>query len=128
MAIDFSGTGNLGATPVLRHVQVGEETRPVCDLRIFFDRSVRQGDGSYEDQGGFWITTSVWGWRAEAAARLLSKGARVYASGQLRQESWQDEAGETRSRLHLVADYLTVDLLCVEHLKLRSREEAEASE
>ena len=128
MAIEFSGTGNLGVAPVLRHVQVGDETRPVTDLRIFFDRRVKQEDGSYEDQGGFWITASVWGWRAEAIAKLLPKGARVYASGRLRQETWQDDGGEQHSRPHLDADYLTVDLVCIEQLTLRSQRAAEEHE
>lgn len=128
MTIEFSGTGNLGVTPVLRHVQVGDETRPVTDLRIFFDRRVKQEDGSYEDQGGFWITTSVWGWRAEAIAKLLPKGARVYASGRLRQETWQDDGDEQHSRLQLDADYLTVDLVCIEQITLRSTREAEERE
>lgn len=128
MAIEFSGTGNLGVAPLLRHVQVGDETRPVVDLRIFFDRRVKQTDGSYEDQGGFWITTCVWGWRAEAIAKLLPKGARVYASGRLRQESWQEDGDEQHSRLQLDADYLTVDLVCIEQITLRSKRDVEESE
>ena len=58
---------------------------------------------------------------AEAAARLLPKGARVFARGRLREESWEDDHGEAHTQLRLDADFLTVDLLCVDELTLRTR-------
>ncbi len=85
MSTLFSGTGNLGNIPGLQYVDVNGDKRPVADMRIFFDRRIRQDDGSYADGGGFWVTTSLWGWRAEAAAKLLPKGARIFASGRLRE-------------------------------------------
>lgn len=77
MSTLFSGTGNLGNIPDLKYVDVDGDKRPVADMRIFFDRRIKQNDGSYADGGGFWVTTSLWGWRAEAAAKLLPKGARI---------------------------------------------------
>lgn len=121
MSTWFSGTGNLGNTPELKYVEVNGEQRPVAELRIFFDRNVKQEDGTYADGGGFWVTASLWGWRAEAAAKLLPKGARVFARGRLREASWEDDQGEVHTRLRLDADYLTVDLLCVEALTLRAK-------
>ena len=65
MSNQFTGTGNIGQAPALRTVKVGSEDRSVADLRIFFDRSIPQDDGSFEDGGGFWLTVTVWGSRAE---------------------------------------------------------------
>ncbi|NOS73595.1 MAG: hypothetical protein HOP36_03420 [Methyloglobulus sp.] len=48
----------------------------MADLRVFFDRSIPLEDGTYEDGGGFWLTVSAWGHRAESAVKLLSKGMR----------------------------------------------------
>jgi len=121
MSTLFSGTGNLGNTPELKYVEVNEEQRPVADMRIFFDRRVKQEDGTYTDGGGFWVTASLWGWRAEAAAKLLPKGTRIFARGRLREKSWEDDQGESHTQLRLDADYLTVDLLCVEALTVRSK-------
>lgn len=121
MSTAFSGTGNLGATPSLRTVRVDGEARTVAELRIFFDRRVRQADGSYADQGGFWVSVSLWGWRATAAAKLLPKGARVFARGSLRVETWDDDQGERHSQWRLDAEYLTVDLVCVEQLRMRPK-------
>lgn len=120
----FSGTGNLGAEPALKQVEVDGEERSVADMRIYFDRQLKQDDGAFVEDGGFWLTTSLWGWRAEAAARLLPKGARVFARGRLREDSWEGDDGETRTQLRLDADYLTVDLLCIDELKLRTKRQA----
>jgi single-strand DNA-binding protein len=121
MSTLFSGTGNLGATPALKHVEVEGKPRAVAELRIFFDRRVKQTDGSFKDDGGFWVTASLWGWRAEAAAKLLPKGARVFALGRLREESWEDGEGQARRGLRLDADYLALDLLGLEGVKARSK-------
>lgn len=120
----FSGTGNLGTQPALKQVEVDGEERSVSEMRIYFDRRVRQDDDAYVEDGGFWLTVSVWGWRAEAAAKLLPKGARVFAQGRLREDAWEGDDGETRTQLRLDADYLTVDLLCVDELKVRSKRQA----
>jgi len=67
---------------------------------------------------------------AEAAAKLLPKGARIFARGQLVNETWTDNQGEPHAELRLDADYLTVDLLCVDTLTVRvkSDEPDEGSE
>lgn len=123
MSTSFSGTGNLGAAPALKYVEVNDEQRPVADMRIFFDRRVKREDGSYADGGGLWVTASIWGWRAEAAAKLLPKGARIFARGRLREETWEDDQEEQHTQLRLDAEYLTVDLLCVDSLTVRTRPE-----
>jgi single-strand DNA-binding protein len=108
-----------------RHSQLA-----MADMRIFFDRPVKQKDGRFGNGGGFWVTASIWGWRAEAAAKLLPKGARIFARGRLREETWDDDQNERHTQLRLDAEYLTVDLLCIDKLTLRTRsdaaEEAEA--
>lgn len=124
MTILFSGTGNLGSKPELKQVQVNGEQRSVTEMRIFFDRRVKQDDGSFADEGGLWITASVWGWRAEAAAKLLPMGAKVFVRGRLREESWEGDDGETHTVLRLDTDYLTVDLICVDELKVRDKRQA----
>jgi single-strand DNA-binding protein len=101
---------------------VDGEQRPVADLRVYFDRRVPKGGDEFEEAGGFWLTVSVWGARAETAARLIEKGARIYVEGALRQVSWQDrESGADRSELRLTAEAIAIDPLCVEALGYRKR-------
>jgi len=87
MANKFSGRGNLGADPEIRYT-AGEDSEPVCSLRVFFDRPKPDGNGGFDDKGGFWLDVSLWGTRGEAAARLLKKGARVSVSGELYEDAW----------------------------------------
>ncbi|MBL3601258.1 MAG: single-stranded DNA-binding protein [gamma proteobacterium endosymbiont of Lamellibrachia anaximandri] len=124
MSANFNGTGNLGNTPSLRHVRVEDEERPVCEFRVFFDRSKPDGEGGYEDIGGFWLTVNVWGKRAEAAARHLAKGTRVKVEGRLKQDSWEDkESGEPRVEIRLDADDVTLALSRIEQVRFMPKSE-----
>ncbi|HGY89646.1 MAG TPA: single-stranded DNA-binding protein [Planctomycetes bacterium] len=123
MSNKFLGRGNLAAAPTLKHVEVDGEKRAVASMRIFFDRSVPDGNGGFEDKGGFWLDVSLWGPRAETAARLLDKGARVAVSGSLVQRTWEDkDSGDPRSRIELIADQVDVDLVRVDTLTYRARQ------
>ncbi|NOU22256.1 MAG: single-stranded DNA-binding protein [Methyloglobulus sp.] len=121
MSNEFRGTGNIGQAPVLRTVKVNGENRSVTDLRIFFDRSIPLDDGTYEDGGGFWLTVSTWGHRADSAVKLMVKGMRVHVKGSLRQDSWKDDAGEEKSELRLTADHISIDPVCLDSVVLRKR-------
>ncbi|MBI5393757.1 MAG: single-stranded DNA-binding protein [Verrucomicrobia bacterium] len=46
----------------------------------------------------------VWGRQAETAAQYLSKGRPVLIEGRLRYESWQNDKGEKRSKIGIVAE------------------------
>jgi single-strand DNA-binding protein len=122
MAVLFLGRGNLGALPELKWVTVDGEQRAVCELRIFFDRRVPDGDGGFVDRGGFWRDVSYWGKRAEAMACLLVKGARVAVQGVEMEERWTDKAsGEERSKAVVAADFIDIDPISVETVVFKSR-------
>ena len=120
MSNRFQGIGNLGARPEIKHVDQNGETLAVVDLRIYFDRRVPvEDDDAFEDRGGFWITASVWGKRAERAAEVLDKGMRVYASGTLMSDTWNDaDTGEARTEMRLRLDYLALDLARVKAIDM----------
>lgn len=118
----FHGRGNLGDAPNLKYVTVNGEQRAVCELRVYFDRLVPDGQGGFTDRGGFWLDVSYWGERGENAARLLSKGMRVRVEGSLQQETRPDrDTGEDRSRLVVVADTVDIDLGRIESLVVKRR-------
>jgi single-strand DNA-binding protein len=122
MSNRFEGVGNVGTAPELRWVDVRGEQRPVLELRVYFDRRVPRGDGQFEDDGGFWLTVSQWGSRAEGLAKLLQKGARIQVQGTLRQEEWQDrESGANRSELRVTADAIFIDPVCLESVTYRPK-------
>ena len=121
MSNRFEGRGNLGNDPVLKYVDVAGEKRAVCELRIYFDRQVRDGD-EWKEQGGFWLDVAYWGRRAEQAGKLLAKGCRVSVLGTLVQETWVDKTtGEERHKLVLDADSVDLDLIRVDSVKFAEK-------
>ncbi len=122
MSNSFRGTGNLGHDPVLTS-PVGEEQRTVADLRIYFDRPVKDRDSDqFEDRGGFWLDVSAWDRLAEDVMRILKKGMRVKVEGSLKQSTWTDEqSGEERSRWVLYADEITLVLGRLETVTIRRK-------
>lgn len=125
----FSGDGNLGAAPVLKSVKVGSEQRSVLELRIAFDNYVvteqNEGEVKYEEQGSFWLSASLWGKRAERAAKVLVKGARVHVTGKLVQQDWTDkESGEERTALVLQADDVYLSTVRVDAVQFAEKKAA----
>lgn len=121
MANRFEGRGNLGNDPVLKYVDVANEKRAVCELRIYFDRQVQDGD-DYREQGSFWLNVAYWGKRAETASKLLAKGCRVLVTGTLVNEEWTDrDSGEERSRLMLNASSVDLDMIRITAVRFTDR-------
>jgi len=116
----FRGAGNLGDAPTLKRAMVAGEAQPVLELSIYFDRPVPVEDGVFEDRGGFWLAAEIWGKRAEQAAVLLAKGARVRVEGTLVQDSWNDkDTEEERWAFKLKLDWLALDPLRIEQVKFK---------
>jgi len=129
MSNRFQGVGNLGAKPELKQVDQNGESLSILDLRIYFDRRVpTEEEGEFEDRGGFWISASLWGKRADAAAKVLDKGMRVFAAGTLLTDSWTDpDTSETRVEMRLRLDYLALDLSRVESVRMSAKRTHEAA-
>ena len=108
--------GNLGQDPSYDTPEVGGETRQVCNLRIYAPNwRQEKATGEFIEQGGFWITGSVWGPQAEACHRVLKKGHRVRVVGRLREERWADrETGDELSALRMVIDEVSLPVGRVE--------------
>ncbi len=94
-------TGNLTRDPELRSTAGGMS---VLKLGVAVnDRRKNQSTGEWEDAPNF-VDVTVFGARAEALSRFLSKGAKVAIEGKLRWSQWENPAGEKRSKLEVVAD------------------------
>lgn len=116
MSNRFEGSGNLGKAPALRNISTADGDRKVCDLWVYFDRPRRQGDGSFEEDGGFFMAVSLWGSRAENAMKLFTKGMRVYVEGNMRLETWEDSSEGTKSEMRISATKVLIDPICLESL------------
>ncbi len=91
--------GNLGADPELRMTNSGQA---VLKMRLatsetYLDRN-RQRQERTE-----WHSVVVWGKRAEALGKFLTKGTRLFVEGGLRTSSYEDRDGNKRYRTEIVA-------------------------
>lgn len=128
MSNEFRGTGNLADAPVLKTVMVKGEERRVAEMRVFFDDYKPDGNGGFEQKGGFWLSASVWDQRGEQAAQLLRKGARVHVAGRLAEQEWTDKnSGEVRSAMALNADEVYLSMSRIEAVTFRQRREEAAA-
>jgi len=123
MSNRFQGVGNLGAKPTLKQVDQNGDSLAILECRIYFDRRVpADDDGEFEDRGGFWISASLFGPRAETAAKVLDKGMRVFVAGTLFSDSWVDSGtAEARVEMRLRLDYLALDLARLESVRMASK-------
>ena len=94
--------GNTTADAELRYTQAG---KPVANLTIastprHFDRQANE----WKDGEALFLRATIWGEFAEHVAGSITKGMRVIAQGRLRQRSYQDREGQTRTAIELEVD------------------------
>lgn len=91
--------GNLGADPELRMTSSGQAVlsmRLACSESYLDRNKVRQ-------ERTEWMTVVIWGRRAEALAKILSKGQRLYVDGSFRTSKYEDREGVTRYKTEVTA-------------------------
>ncbi|HEU5066082.1 MAG TPA: single-stranded DNA-binding protein [Gaiellaceae bacterium] len=85
--------GNLATDVELRHV--GED-RQVANFVLAVGRPGK-------DEADF-VRISTWNRQAELCAQYLAKGRKVGVDGRLRSSSWEDEDGNKRNAIEVVAN------------------------
>ena len=93
-------TGNLTRDPELRATGGGT---PVCGLRIATNTRRKDASGEWVDKPNYFDVT-VWGAQGENCARFLSKGRPVAIDGRLEWREWEDQNGNKRQAVDIVAD------------------------
>ena len=88
--------GNLTRDPELRFTPGGA---PVASFGLAWNRRDQNG----EDVTSFFDVT-CWRDLAENVAESITKGSRVIVYGRLDQRSWENQDGERRSKVEIVAD------------------------
>jgi len=91
--------GNLGADPELRFTQGGQA---VLNLRLATTESYMDRDRQRQERTD-WHSIVVWGKRAEALAKILSKGSKLFVEGSLRTRSWEGQDGQKRYKTEVNA-------------------------
>lgn len=95
-------SGNLTRDPELKSTSGGTS---VLTFGIAVNERRKNGQtGQWEDRPNF-FDCSMYGTRAEAVSRLLSKGMKASIEGRLQWRQWQDsQSGQNRSKVDVVVN------------------------
>ncbi len=93
--------GNLTRDPEIRESQSGTT---IARFTLAVNDRVPDGQGGWKEEASF-VDAVLFGKRAEAFGRFMSKGRPVLVEGKLRQSKWQDrETGQNRSKIEVIVD------------------------
>jgi single-strand DNA-binding protein len=92
--------GNLGADPELKMTPRGQA---VLKMRLATSESYLDRNRVRQERTE-WHQVVVWGKRAEALAKFLTKGSRLFVEGGLRTSSYDDREGNKRYKTEIVAN------------------------
>jgi single-strand DNA-binding protein len=90
--------GNLTRDPEVRYTPQGTS---VCNFGIAVNRKFKQGDEAKEEVT--FINVVVFGKQADTCGQYLNKGSSVLVEGRLKENRWETEEGQKRSRHEVVA-------------------------
>src|SRR5438876_6592854 len=93
-------TGNLTRDPELRNTNSGTS---VCSLRIASNSRRKDASGNWVEKPNYFDVT-VWGAQGENCAQYLSKGRPVAIDGRLNWREWEDQQGNKRQSVDIIAD------------------------
>jgi single-strand DNA-binding protein len=93
-------TGNLTRDPELRSLQSGTS---VCKLRVAVNSRRKDQSGEWVDKPNYFDVT-VWGAQGENCSNYLSKGRPVAVDGRLDWREWEDQNGNKRQSVEIIAD------------------------
>ena len=88
-------TGILGKDPELRFIAGSGKAVASFDIAVKRD---------FDKDNTDWFPIVVWGKQAENSANYLGKGSKVLVSGRAEFDHWEDQQGNNRSKLKVIAD------------------------
>ena len=91
--------GNLTRDPDLKYLPSGA---PVANFGLAINRAYTNSDGEKVEDACF-VEIVAWNRLAEVCSEYLAKGRPVFVEGRLQMDTWEQEDGQKRSRLKVVA-------------------------
>jgi single-strand DNA-binding protein len=95
--------GNLVRDPDFK--EVGDTHK--AEFAIAINRKFKDKSGALKEEVDF-IAIVAWGRLAEVARDYLKKGSSLIVEGQIRQERWNDNEGNSRSKTKVYAGKFTM--------------------
>ncbi len=95
--------GYLTRDPELKYTQNGS---PVCSFGLAVNEKYTTKGGEKKEKVAF-IDITVWGSQGENCSKYLSKGNLVLVEGKLKQDTWEQQDGQKRSKIGVTANSVT---------------------
>jgi single-strand DNA-binding protein len=96
--------GRLGRDPEMRYTPSG---KPVTTFSVAVSRNWNTSDGERRSETE-WFNVVAWGNLAEICKEYLTKGHQVYIEGRLQSRHWDDEKGNKRTSVEIVASEMII--------------------
>ena len=93
--------GNLTRDPEIRYTRDGQAT---TNLGVAANRRWQNRETNEWEESTSFFDVVIWRDLAENVALSLTKGMRVIVTGRLEQRSWENEEGDKRFKVEIVAD------------------------
>lgn len=120
----IQGYARLGSQPELKyHINSENEKIAVVNINLNMVNYKRKKNEDGFDDRSFWVNGSLWGDRAEQVARLFQKGNKVWVSGNLINNRWDNDEKE---QLILQIDHIFPDTYSLESFTYRKTRSASA--
>ena len=99
-----TGSSSPAISPAIPSCARPRAALSVCSLRVACNtRRKDQSTGEWDDKPNYFDVT-VWGAQGENCARFLAKGRPVAIDGRLEWREWQDQEGNKRQAIDIIAD------------------------
>lgn len=92
--------GNLGADAELKYTNSGQ---PVASMRLATSEKWQGKDGQQQERTD-WHSLTLWGKRAEALAKYLTKGSRIAVQGRIQYREYEGRDGNKRWSTDIIVD------------------------
>lgn len=120
---DVTLIGNITSDPELKYTAQGA-------ARLGFSIAVNHywtdSDGEKQERTSFFNVTA-WRYLAEDAAAVLEKGVGVIVQGRLEQRTWEDDNGDKKSTIDVLANNIGLQCRSVESFTRKRRGDGEGS-
>ncbi len=92
--------GRLTKDPELKYIQSGSA---VANFTIANNRIYTTNNGERKEDVSF-LDCVAWGKLGETIAEYMQKGRRIAVEGRLQQRRWEDQEGNKKSKVEIIAD------------------------
>jgi single-strand DNA-binding protein len=96
--------GNVGKEPELKETPGGV---PVTSFRMATSESWKDKDGILKEHTD-WHTVVAWRGLAKVIDKLVTKGTRIYVEGRLQTRNYEDNDGNRRQVVEILADNMLI--------------------